>query len=81
MAYKPSGYKIKHLTGMRTNKLRPIKKKGGGMVKFIFRKKKYINKEGAGGKCINIILKKPTNFKSEINKDRIIEKNLTSTYI
>lgn len=54
MAYKPSGYKIKHLTGMRTNKLRPIKKKGGG-VKFIFRKKKYINKEGAGGKCINII--------------------------
>lgn len=53
MAYKPSGYKIKHLTGMRTNKLRPIKKRGG--VKFIFRKKKYINKEGAGGKCINII--------------------------
>lgn len=81
MAYKPSGYKIKHLTGMRTNKLRPIKKKGGGGVKFIFRKKKYINKEGAGGKCINIILKKPTNFKSEINKDLIIEKNLTSTYI
>lgn len=39
MAYKPSGYKIKHLTGMRTNKLRPIKKRGGG--KFIFRKKKY----------------------------------------
>lgn len=80
MAYKPSGYKIKHLTGMRTNKLSPMKKKGGG-VKFIFRKKKYINKEGAGGKCINIILKKPTNFKSEINKDLIIEKNLTSTYI
>lgn len=26
-------------------------------------------------------LKKPTNFKSEINKDLIIEKNLTSTYI
>lgn len=44
MAYKPSGYKIKHLTGMRTNKLRPIKKKGGG-VKFIFRKKKYIKRE------------------------------------
>lgn len=66
MAYKPSGYKIKHLTGMRTNKLRPIKKKGGG-GKFIFRKKKkYKNKEGAGGICINIILKKPTNFKSEI---------------
>lgn len=54
MAYKPSGYKIKHLTGMRTNKLRPIKKKGGGLHLF-FEKKKYINKEGAGGKCINII--------------------------
>lgn len=39
MAYKPSGYKIKHLTGLRTNKLRPIKKRGGE-GKFIFRKKK-----------------------------------------
>lgn len=65
---------------MRTNKLRPIKKRGGGLNLF-FEKKKYINKEGAGGKCINIIFKKPTNFKSEINKDLIIEKNLTSTYI
>lgn len=54
MAYKPSGYKIKHLTGIWTNKLRPIKKKGGGLNLF-FEKKKYINKEGAGGKCINII--------------------------
>lgn len=34
-----SGYKIKHLTGLRTNKLRPIKKRGGE-GKFIFRKKK-----------------------------------------
>lgn len=51
------------------------------MVKFIFRKKKYINKEGVGGKCINIILKKFINFKFEINKDRIIEKNLISIYI
>lgn len=29
----------------------------------------------------HIILKKPTNLKSEINKDLKIEKNLTSTYI
>lgn len=29
-----SGYKIKHLTGMRTNKLRPIKKGGGGLKIF-----------------------------------------------
>lgn len=34
-----SGYKIKHLTGMRTNKLRPIKKKGGE-VNLFFEKKK-----------------------------------------
>lgn len=44
-------------------------------------KKKYINKEGVGGKCINIILKKFINFKFEINKDLIIEKNLISIYI
>lgn len=56
MAYKPSGYKIKHLTGMRTNKLRPIKKKGGGGLNLFFEKKKYINKEGAWGKCINIYI-------------------------
>lgn len=43
MAYKPSGYKIKHLTGMRTNKLRPIKKKGG--VKIIFFKNTKIRRE------------------------------------
>lgn len=54
MAYKPSGYKIKHLTGMRTNKLRPIKKRGE-LKLFFEKKKKYKNKEVAGGKCINII--------------------------
>lgn len=49
-----SGYKIKHLTGMRTNKLRPIKKRGE-LKLFFEKKKKYKNKEVAGGKCINII--------------------------
>lgn len=47
---------------MRTNKLRPIKKRGGGLKLFFEKKKKYKNKEGAGGKCMKHNFKKNHKF-------------------
>lgn len=40
-----SGYKIKHPTGMRTYKLRPIKKKGGEVNLFFEKKNTKIKRE------------------------------------